>query len=299
MSSRSAIRFSRCSPAPRSTSLTCGAGEAGGAVQVDAHGLLAWRGDVEPADAGRRVGAQAEVAGRFRTPLGVEQQGVTVSPVVGHGERLDRRRPATARAQRVTGLPRGDQAGPGRRVRVRHEPELGADRLVVEQDQPPDGDVPVRPVPGRGGRGGSRPRRPPARPGDERRAAEPARTRRPDRPARARRADHARLGRFGAVPRRQGQVRIGQDGLSGLRVQRADRGQRPGGPGEGDGHHDQRGAGRRGRGQRQPRRLAQLGLGQQPQEGLRALAVHALIVRYFRGRPDRCPREDGLVRGVG
>ncbi len=277
-------------------------GSFGPAAQVDADGLLARRGDLEPADVGRRIRAQGQVAGRFRPSLGGELQVVGLAPVVGQGERVDRRHAVMPRAQRVPGPPGSGEAGAGRGVRVRHEVELAADQLVVEQDHLPHRDVPARAVRralrGRGIRRGRgrHGRHQVAHPGQRTAAGEPARAQ-----PRARRA---RRGHLGAVPRGHGQLRVGQDGLGGLQVQRPDRGQGPGRPGQDDRRGDERSVGRARRRQRRRQRgIAQLGLGQQPQVGLRALAVHPLSVRHFPARPDRHhdpgPGQPALWAGPG
>ena len=96
------------------------------------------------------------------------------------------------------------------------------------------------------------------------------------------------------VPEAHGQVEIGQDVLHGLAVERPDRGQ-------GLAHHVHldparaRAArpGRRVRGQL----VAHLGLGQQPQEGFRALAVHELSVRHVGNAANRVDHPPELTLG--
>ena len=101
VSSCSASMISRCSPGLSFASLTSGSLVAGrAAVQLDAHRRAERRGDVEPADAVRRGGTQADLAGPLGAAAGHEVQLVPGAPVVGDGEQPERNQVGVRQAQR-------------------------------------------------------------------------------------------------------------------------------------------------------------------------------------------------------
>ena len=186
---------------------------------------------------------------------------VAGAPVVRHGELIHRRRPV--RAQLVMLAPDGQETGAGRRARIPQEADLAVDRVLAERDPQPEGQVPVRSVRARvvGPVRGLQPRA-------------LVRCRQPVQPARRRDAGVTGFGRFLLLSHGQRQLHIGQDAVGGLHVQGLHGDQGPCGPAYRSRHREEREIGGSARMPLRGLRIAQLGLGQQPQEGFRTLTVH-------------------------
>jgi hypothetical protein len=276
-------------------------------VKADADGRFARGRDVEPADVLGRVGEQADTAG----PLGADVEPGRVEivpppPVIGDVEplahpldlfRLELRRP-----ERAVHPPRHGKPGPGPGTRVRKQVQFAADDVIVKRHRLPDQRKPPGLPPNRPRLRSffRRSRLRERRDGRVSRAAPWPAAHEPADPAHRTAAwrdlsgpgGPAREGHrlpAGLFPDGQREVEVGHDVVGGLRVNRVHGGQGLRHPRD-PGRARARAAPPAGRGKH---RAVQFGLGQQPQIGFRALAVHAHIVlpartaanRRDRGRP--------------
>ena len=122
---------------------------AGAVPRLEAHpdGGLARARDVEPADAGRRRRAEAELAGPVGSAAAGEVQRVVAAPVVGDREQPEEQARLGHRGLvRAENPPRHGEPGAGGGVRVRQQEYLTAGALGAERDRPPDRQETVRSV---------------------------------------------------------------------------------------------------------------------------------------------------------